>query len=276
MPGAPPQRRARVRRRIRGGGAAGGRHGVAPAGCSGNLPAGRPARPRAQRSPGSAAKAEAGGGAAGPSAGPSVVTGTGGLKGWDPSGVQFVAPALHNTGGVRAAALLAALALAGGSSVLVSAKLGAFVHLLAYSAWTGSMLYVTFIAGLTMFKNMERRAFGKLQAKLFPKYFAMHGVCLGAMGVSMWLTPGALSPKFAVGIGLSLAATLLNSFHVEPNTTRVMLARYDLEQKGTGTAEDKAEIQRLKGAFAKFHGLSSLLNLGTLCYAFAHGWWVLP
>ena len=58
--------------------------------------------------------------------------------------------------------------------------------------------------------------------------------------------------------------------------TRVMLARYDLEQKGTGTAEDKAEIQRLKGAFAKFHGLSSLLNLGTLCYAFAHGWWVLP
>ena len=274
MPGAPPQCRARG-----GVGAAGGRQGVAPAvGARRDLPVGRAARPRAKRSPAAkAAEAGGGGGAAGPSGGTvRVATGTGGLKGWDPSGVQFVAPALHNTGGARAAALLTALALAGGSSVLVSAKLGAFVHLLAYSAWTGSMLYVTFIAGLTMFKNMERRAFGKLQAKLFPKYFAMHGVCLGAMGVSMWLTPGALSPKFAVGIGLSLVATLLNSFHVEPNTTRVMLARYDLEQKGTGTAEDKAEIQRLKGAFAKFHGLSSLLNLGTLCYAFAHGWWVLP
>ena len=37
----------------------------------------------------------------------------------------------------------------------------------------GMIVYVTFIAGLTMFKNLPRQTFGRLQSKLFPQYFAL-------------------------------------------------------------------------------------------------------
>jgi len=43
----------------------------------------------------------------------------------------------------------------------------------------------TFVAGLTMFKNMPRQMFGKVLAKIFPKYFtgimAFNIIIMGTM-----------------------------------------------------------------------------------------------
>jgi len=52
------------------------------------------------------------------------------------------------------------------------------MHLFAFSTWFGTMIYTTFIFGITAFKNLPRQTFGKLQAKLFPKYFSLGSICL--------------------------------------------------------------------------------------------------
>lgn len=47
-----------------------------------------------------------------------------------------------------------------------------------------SLARVTFIAGITMFRNMDRVAFGQLQSKLFPKYFYFN-LFLGVVALVM-------------------------------------------------------------------------------------------
>lgn len=91
-------------------------------------------------------------------------------------------PRLHNTAAFRSAALLGALAAAGYASnsplALLSAQATAALHLLSYAAWFGTMAYTTFVLGITMFKNLPRQTFGRLQAKLFPKYFMLSSVAI--------------------------------------------------------------------------------------------------
>lgn len=38
-----------------------------------------------------------------------------------------------------------------------------FAHILAYAAWMGSTVWTTFVAGITMMRNLPRQQFGKLQ-----------------------------------------------------------------------------------------------------------------
>jgi hypothetical protein len=79
---------------------------------------------------------------------------------------------LHNTAAFRSVAILGALALAGfSSSTSLPTQAAASVHVLSFATWFGSVAYTTFIAGITMFKNLPRQTFGKLQAKLFPVSF---------------------------------------------------------------------------------------------------------
>lgn len=54
----------------------------------------------------------------------------------------------------------------------------ASLHVLAFGTWFGTVAYTTFVAGITMFRNLPRRTFGQLQAKLFPKYFALSSIAL--------------------------------------------------------------------------------------------------
>lgn len=39
--------------------------------------------------------------------------------------------------------------------------------MVSFAAWMGSTLWVTFIAGITMFRNMPRQIFGKVQVRGF-------------------------------------------------------------------------------------------------------------
>ena len=104
------------------------------------------------------------------------------------SSEEWTKPRLHNTATFRSLALLSALALAGYSSSpqkILSSQALATVHLLSFATWFGSVAYTTFVAGITMFKNLPRQTFGKLQAKLFPKYFALGSVTLILQLVSL-------------------------------------------------------------------------------------------
>jgi hypothetical protein len=93
---------------------------------------------------------------------------------------EWTKPRIHNTNWFRSGAVLVALGLAGTSPLgqLPSAQAGAAIHLFSFATWFGTVFYTTFIFGLTAFKNLPRQTFGKLQAKLFPKYFALGSIAI--------------------------------------------------------------------------------------------------
>ena len=64
---------------------------------------------------------------------------------------------------------------------------------------------------------------------------------------------------------------LANWLVVEPSATKIMLERYQLENSPN---RDGAKIKQLYKQFGKWHGMSSMLNLGSLVGAFVHGWWL--
>ena len=87
---------------------------------------------------------------------------------------------IHNTNWFRCSAIVLSIALAGQSplSSALSAQAAATIHLLSFGTWFGTMAYTTFVLGITMFKNLPRQTFGKLQAKLFPKYFLLSTITI--------------------------------------------------------------------------------------------------
>ncbi len=109
----------------------------------------------------------------------------------------FIRPAPHNSPIFRAIAVLYALifAIYQGSNSSSAAANGtlqkiskyfilppsaaATVHLLSFATWFGTVVYTTFVAGITMFKNLPRRIFGTLQSKLFPLYFQLGTIMIG-------------------------------------------------------------------------------------------------
>jgi hypothetical protein len=195
------------------------------------------------------------------------------LSKWDPT--NWTPKRLHNSPLFRSAAILAALAAAGVSTksplTKISAKAGATAHLLSFATWFGTVFYTTFIAGITMYKNLPRQTFGKLQSKLFPKYFNLCSVAIVVQMVTLTSLP-SLGQRATVALGTALAMTLLNQFILEPKSTKIMFDRYELEDTQEGKESD--EYKKLASSFGKFHGMSSLTNLIALCGAVAHGFYL--
>lgn len=177
---------------------------------------------------------------------------------------------LHNTPAFRSAAILGALVAAGASAssplMLLSNKSLAILHVLSFGTWFGTVAYTTFVAGITMFKNLPRQTFGRLQAKLFPKYFAL---CSASIVVQLITLKGlsieALQSQRALGVALVM--TLVNQFYLEPASTANMMERYQMEDNGK---ESTDAYKKLKASFGKFHGLSSLTNLLAMLGGVAH------
>jgi hypothetical protein len=168
----------------------------------------------------------------------------------------------------RSVALLGVLAAAGlsspGQSLPVATS--ATIHMLSFGTWFGTVAYTTFVAGITMFKNLPKKTFGRLQAKLFPKYFALCSASVLLQLVTLKNLPvGVASTK---ALGVALVMTLLNQFILEPKSTENMMERYRLEEVPGAT--DSEEYKKLKSNFGKFHGMSSLTNLIALCAGVAH------
>lgn len=108
------------------------------------------------------------------------------------SETEWTKKRIHNTNWFRSGAMLLAVGLMGASQASPLAKLSAqaaaVLHLFAFSTWFGTNVYTTFVVGIVAFKNLPRQTFGKLQAKLFPKYFALGSICLVLqVSPSLWL-----------------------------------------------------------------------------------------
>merc|ERR1740129_2629884 len=79
----------------------------------------------------------------------------------------------------------------------------------------GTNAWVSFVAGPTMFMNMERHKFGDIQARLFPK-LGMAGMSTGLLGMASYQLA---HPQTDLLLGLLATSTLshvVNSFVLFP------------------------------------------------------------
>ena len=106
-----------------------------------------------------------------------------------------------------------------------------------------------------MFINMERHAFGNIQARLFPK---MGMVCMSMSGLAMagYLNTHNPDTPFTL-LTSSLLINALNSFIIFPITTDYM---YERRKHEVGTEEFKTANKM----FGITHGISNLINLGSI------------
>lgn len=186
----------------------------------------------------------------------------------------WVRPAVWNTPIFRTVALITACAAAAVGSSSLSARLAAFAHLVAFGCLFGSSVYTTFLAGITMFKSLPRQTFGNLQSKLFPMYFRLHAVSLVVMLGTLKFLAGAAELPFRrplVTVSVAFVATLANLLFLEPQSTKVMFQRYELENAGK---RDTEEYKIAAKKFGPLHGMSSLANLVALICTVAHSWWL--
>jgi hypothetical protein len=181
---------------------------------------------------------------------------------------------LHNTAVFRSIAILFALLAAGFSSKspikLLPVQAVASIHMLSFATWFGMVAYTTFVAGIIMFKNLPRQTFGRLQSKLFPKYFSISSFALVIQLVTLKSLSGmkaSIAHNSAKSLGIAFLMTLINQFYLEPTSTINMLERYDLDENGE---QESDRYKKLKASFGKFHGMSSLANLIALCAGVAH------
>ncbi|KAL4459187.1 hypothetical protein ABPG75_014052 [Micractinium tetrahymenae] len=187
-------------------------------------------------------------------------------------GEMLDAPSAANKNVVRLLAATAVVAAAARGTAYLPATGVAFVHLLAYGSWLGSIVWTTFVAGITMFRNLPRQTFGRLQSKLFPLYFGLSAACCAIQLGVLAFAAAAAPRKELLLLGIGLGSSLLNLLFVEPYCTKVMFQRYALENKEG--ARDEGAIKALAKQFGKWHGISSLINLATLVVAVGHGWWL--
>ena len=68
--------------------------------------------------------------------------------------------------------------------------------------------------------------------------------------------------------------SLVDQFYLEPKSTKIMFARYDMENSDDPDAKTSPEYKKLASQFGQFHGMSSLTNLVALCAAVAHGYFL--
>jgi len=156
----------------------------------------------------------------------------------------------------------------------------AATNLLAISIQFGSQFYVAFVGGPTMYVNMEKRAFGDIQGRLFPK-FGMVGLSTGVLAVATYQfaahsgLSGNLDYTCLALLAGSFTTHIINSFALFPYVTKAMMELRAADKAlEADTAEGNHQKQAARRAAAKrfgiSHGISNLVNLASLGGNFAY------
>ncbi|XP_030052818.1 transmembrane protein 205 [Microcaecilia unicolor] len=155
------------------------------------------------------------------------------------------------------------------------------VHLLCLSTAWGMQVWVTFIAGFVLIREVSRHTFGLVQSKLFPFYFYAVLGCsfLNLALYAMYHPRELLSSGETLQISLFFICMVLaavNARWFSPTTTKAMLKMQEIEKEhGLGLEvglqaqreayqklrEQDPKYRGLRQKFFRYHGLSSLCNL---------------
>ncbi|KAK6937304.1 protein of unknown function DUF4149 [Dillenia turbinata] len=163
-------------------------------------------------------------------------------------------------------------------------------HLLCFSTAWGAALWVTFIGGIIMFKNLPRHQFGNLQSKMFPAYFSILCTCCAISVVAFaYLHPwksASSTEKYQFGFLLSaFAFNLTNLFVFTPMTIEMMKQRHKIEReenigeevgwtKNREVAKVNPKLAAMNKKFGMIHGLSSLANILSFGSLAMHSWYL--
>nr|XP_040046898.1 transmembrane protein 205 isoform X2 [Gasterosteus aculeatus aculeatus] len=160
------------------------------------------------------------------------------------------------------------------------------LHLLVLSFCWGMQVWVSFIAGIVLVRQVSRHTFGLVQSKLFPVYFyCLLGSNVVSLAVHAVYHPcDLLDWHGSLQMLLYFAALLtagLNARWLGPAATAVMFQMREVEKEhglgdqiGLGSQseayaklrEQDPKYKACKGAFGRYHGLSNLCNLiGFIC-----------
>ncbi|KAG0140510.1 hypothetical protein CROQUDRAFT_69294 [Cronartium quercuum f. sp. fusiforme G11] len=144
---------------------------------------------------------------------------------------------------------------------------------LALGTNIGAGIWVSFIGGVIMYKNLPRPVFGNIQRKLFPAYFTL-GSTLSAILLTIQLRfnkssnlfKPSLNSTFIIPFLLSsmTISSLTNLIYIGPKTSKIMINRHLLEDKEKIKYDDPRagqEMKKLNKQFGISHGISSSLNL---------------
>ena len=153
---------------------------------------------------------------------------------------------------------------------MINTALAKALHLFSTSIFFGCSTWVSFVAGIIMFKALPRHVFGKLQSKLFPAFFQFTSlmliiaICTLIYGLHHeWTSTSVLL------LSISLFFQLLNQFWLEPVTTAIMFERHILERSlktgheigtltpDTALARENKELKAITRRFGMWHGLSA-------------------
>jgi len=137
----------------------------------------------------------------------------------------------------------------------------ATLNLTSMSVQLGTQTYVAFVGGPTMFVNLPRITFGDIQARLFPK---MGMLCMssGALTLATYSVNHSIDTATYLLV-TSLIINILNSFVIFPKVTEFML---ELRKHAEGSSERKSAGMK----FGITHGVSNLINLGSMCANLAY------
>ncbi|XP_075491592.1 uncharacterized protein LOC142529823 [Primulina tabacum] len=180
--------------------------------------------------------------------------------------------------------------ISGGQNLPIVITVVKLAYLLCFSTAWGAALWVTFIGGIIMFKNLPRHQFGNLQSKMFPAYFSMVGVCcavaLGAFGyLHPWKSSGA-AEKYQLGFLLAAFGFNLSNLVVfTPMTIEMMKERHKMEReanigeevgwtKNQEVAKKNPKLASMNKKFGMIHGLSSLANIMSFGSLAIHSWYL--
>ncbi|KAK9322053.1 hypothetical protein V1517DRAFT_324489 [Lipomyces orientalis] len=146
-------------------------------------------------------------------------------------------------------------------------------HLFAYSILFGSTVYQSFFVGITAFRALPRQHFSALQVKIFPPYFAMQTAIPGFL---LLTAPFSITnDKLSLSSLLITAVTgLANLAYIGPLTVKIMNRRKAQEAKeGKKYYDEEAseDMKKLNKEFGIVHGISTILNLGTLFVTALYG-----
>ncbi|RUS91635.1 hypothetical protein EGW08_000608, partial [Elysia chlorotica] len=148
------------------------------------------------------------------------------------------------------------------------------LHLGSFGANFGAQMWVSFVAGLTMFYSLPRHLFGKVQSRLFPMFY-LWSLFFSAVTLSTFLErhpydtwDSSLSVRAVILIVCFLTAAV-NSLFVSRVIVSAMLQVFRKEvEAGMGDVIGHANSIELKKdpeycrsyrTFRRFHGLSAML-----------------
>jgi len=136
----------------------------------------------------------------------------------------------------------------------------------------GMNLWVTFIAGIVMFKTLPRHMFGNVQSRLFPCFFAATGVSFIAQmfsfsSVGSWNILDSEDDCVILTLVMGFMCAFVNGWHVGPKSTAIMFKCHVFEKEEGETPpnivklKENQEYMRLRKQFGMYHGMSMMANL---------------